>query len=95
VAAELADVCEVQIAYVIGHANPVSVRVETVNPTIANEKISQAIQEVFDMRPAAIIERLNMLRPIYRDTAAYGHFGRPEFPWEASDRVAELQRATA
>jgi len=95
VAAELADVCEVQIAYVIGHANPVSVRVETVNPTIANEKISQAIQDVFDMRPAAIIERLNMLRPIYRDTAAYGHFGRPEFPWEASNRVAELQRATA
>jgi len=93
VAAELADICEVQIAYVIGHANPVSVRVETVNPTIANEKISQAIQDVFDMRPAAIIERLNMLRPIYRDTAAYGHFGRPEFPWEASDRVAELQRA--
>jgi S-adenosylmethionine synthetase len=93
VAAELADVCEVQIAYVIGHANPVSVRVETVNPTIANEKISQAIQDVFDMRPAAIIERLNMLRPIYRDTAAYGHFGRPEFPWEASNQVAELQRA--
>ena len=95
VAAELADVCEVQIAYVIGHANPVCVRVETVNPTIANEKISQAIQDVFDMRPAAIIERLNMLRPIYRDTAAYGHFGRPEFPWEASNRVAELQRATS
>jgi len=95
VAAELADVCEVQIAYVIGHANPVCVRVETVNPTIANDKISQAIQAVFDMRPAAIIERLNMLRPIYRDTAAYGHFGRPEFPWEASNRVAELQRATA
>jgi S-adenosylmethionine synthetase len=95
VAAELADVCEVQIAYVIGHAQPVCVRVETVNPTITNDKISQAIQDVFDMRPAAIIERLNMLRPIYRDTAAYGHFGRPEFPWEASDRVAELQRATA
>src|SRR6266700_2736367 len=95
VAAELADVCEVQIAYVIGHANPVCVRVETVNPTIANDKISQAIQDVFDMRPAAIIERLNMLRPIYRDTAAYGHFGRPEFPWEASTQVAELQRATS
>jgi S-adenosylmethionine synthetase len=94
VAAELADICEVQIAYVIGHANPVCVRVETVNPAIDNDKISQAIQDVFDMRPAAIIERLNMLRPIYRDTAAYGHFGRPEFPWEASNRVAELQRAT-
>jgi len=95
VAAELADVCEVQIAYVIGHAKPVCVRVETVNPTISNEKISQAIQDVFDMRPAAIIEHLHMLQPIYRATAAYGHFGRPEFPWEASDRVAELQRATA
>jgi S-adenosylmethionine synthetase len=95
VAAELADVCEVQIAYVIGHAKPVCVRVETVNPTISNEKISQAIQDVFDMRPAAIIEHLHMLQPIYRSTAAYGHFGRPEFPWEASNRVAELQRATA
>jgi len=95
VAAELADVCEVQIAYVIGHAKPVCVRVETVNPTVSNEKISQAIQDVFDMRPAAIIEHLHMLQPIYRATAAYGHFGRPEFPWEASNRVAELQRATA
>jgi S-adenosylmethionine synthetase len=93
VAAELADVCEVQIAYVIGHANPVSVRVETVNPTVSNERISQAIQDVFDMRPAAIIERLNLLRPIYRATAAYGHFGHPEFPWEAPDRVTALQRA--
>ena len=54
---------------------------------------SGAIQDVFDMRPAAIIERLNLLRPIYRATAAYGHFGHPEFPWEASDRVVELQRA--
>jgi S-adenosylmethionine synthetase len=93
VAAELADICEVQIAYVIGHANPVSVLVETVNPTVSNDRISQAIQDVFDMRPAAIIERLNLLRPIYRATAAYGHFGHPEFPWEAPDRVAELQRA--
>ncbi|MBM3226816.1 MAG: methionine adenosyltransferase [Candidatus Tectomicrobia bacterium] len=95
VAAELADVCEVQIAYVIGHANPVSVHVQTTNPTVSDDKISQAILAVFDMRPAAIIERLSMLRPIYRDTAAYGHFGRPEFPWEAADRVAELQRAVA
>lgn len=93
VAAELADVCEVQIAYVIGHANPVSVLVETVNPAVPNEKISAAIQQVFDMRPAAIIERLNMLRPIYTETAAYGHFGRPEFPWEVADRVVALQRA--
>jgi S-adenosylmethionine synthetase len=63
------------------------VRVDTVNPSVSNDKISQAIQDVFDMRPAAIIERLNLLRPIYRAMAAYGHFGRPEFPWEASDRV--------
>jgi S-adenosylmethionine synthetase len=93
VAAELADVCEVQIAYVIGHAKPVSVRVETVNPTVSEERISQAIQDVFDMRPEFTIERLNLLRPIYAATAAYGHFGRPEFPWEASERGAELQRA--
>jgi S-adenosylmethionine synthetase len=89
VAAKLADVYEVQMAYVIGHAHPVCVRVETVNPRVSNDKISQAIQDVFDRRPAAIIERLNLLRPIYRATAAYGHVGRPEFPWEASDRVVE------
>ena len=89
VVAELADVCAVQMASVIGHAHPVCGRVETVNPRVLNDKISQAIQDVLDMRPAAIIERLNLLRPIYRATAAYGHFGRPEFPWEASDRVVE------
>jgi S-adenosylmethionine synthetase len=93
VAAELADVCEVQIAYVIGHANPVSVRVDTINPVVSEDKISEAIQDVFDMRPAEISTRLNLLRPIYAATAAYGHFGRPEFPWEQSDRVAELQKA--
>jgi S-adenosylmethionine synthetase len=92
VAAELADVCEVQIAYVIGHANPVSVRVETINPTVSEEKIGQAIRDVFDMRPEFIIKRLNLLQPIYKATAAYGHFGRPEFPWEASEQVAELQQ---
>ncbi|GIX46442.1 MAG: S-adenosylmethionine synthase [Candidatus Tectimicrobiota bacterium] len=93
VAAELADVCEVQIAYVIGHARPVSVRVETRHPTVPEHEISRVIQEVFDMRPAAIIEHLDLLRPIYTATAAYGHFGRPEFPWEATNRVAELQQA--
>ena len=93
VAAELANVCEVQIAYVIGHANPVSVRVDTVGRTVSEEKIGQAIQDAFDMRPEFIIQRLDLLRPIYRPTAAYGHFGRPEFPWEAADRVADLQRA--
>ncbi len=93
VAAELADVCEVQIAYVIGHADPVSVRVDTINPSVPEDKISEAIQAVFDMRPAAISEQLNLLRPIYADTAAYGHFGRPEFPWEQASRVEDLQKA--
>jgi len=93
VAAELADVCEVQIAYVIGHANPVSVHVKTENPTVPEEKISQAILDVFDMRPEFIIQQLDLLRPIYVPTAAYGHFGRPEFPWEATPRLADLQRA--
>ena len=93
VAAELADVCEVQIAYVIGHPHPVSVRVDTTNPVVPEEQISEVIRSVFDMRPEAISERLNLLRPIYAATAAYGHFGRPEFPWEASDRIAELQQA--
>lgn len=95
VAAELADVCEVQIAYVIGHANPVSVRVDTVNPTVSEDKISQVIQDVFDMRPEYISKQLELLQPIYAPTAAYGHFGRPEFPWEASNRVAELQQAAS
>lgn len=93
VAAELADICEVQIAYVIGHANPVSVRVDTTNPSVPEERISQAIRQVFDMRPAAISEHLQLLRPIYAATAAYGHFGRPEFPWEAGDCVVKLQQA--
>jgi S-adenosylmethionine synthetase len=93
VASELADVCEVQIAYVIGHANPVSVRVDTVNPTVPEEKISQAIREVFDMRPEHISSRLNLLRPIYANTAAYGHFGRRDFPWEATNRIGDLQQA--
>jgi S-adenosylmethionine synthetase len=87
VAAELADVCAEQMSPVIGHAHPVCVRVETVNPGVSNDTISQTIQDVFAMRPAAISERLNRLRPIYRATAANGHVGHPEFPWEASDHV--------
>jgi S-adenosylmethionine synthetase len=76
-----------------GHADPVSVRVETVNPVVSEAKIIEALRQVFDMRPAAIAERLNLLQPIYANTAAYGHFGRPEFPWEQPDRVAQLQDA--
>jgi len=96
VAAGLAERCEVQVAYAIGKAVPVSVYVETFGThTVAVNRIEQAIGEVFDLRPAAIIRDLDLLRPIYQKTAAYGHFGRelPEFTWERTDRVAELKSA--
>jgi S-adenosylmethionine synthetase len=78
VAAGLATRCEVQVAYAIGKAHPVGVFVETFGTgVLSNEAIQQAVLEVFDLRPAAIIRDLDLLRPIYRTTAAYGHFGRP------------------
>jgi S-adenosylmethionine synthetase len=98
VAAGLATRCEVQVAYAIGQARPVSVLVETFGTsTIDQEKLPGLIQEHFDLRPAAIIERLDLRRPIYRKTAAYGHFGRPdkEFTWEQVDDVADALRAAA
>jgi S-adenosylmethionine synthetase len=97
VAAGLADRCEVQLAYAIGVAHPVSVLVETFGTgRMPDETIAQAIADVFDLRPAAIIHHLNLRRPIYRQTASYGHFGRPELdlPWEKIDRVEALRRAT-
>jgi S-adenosylmethionine synthetase len=96
VAAGLARRCEVQVAYAIGKANPVGLYVETFGTeTVPLSRISAAIREVFDLRPAAIVRDLDLLRPIYRKTAAYGHFGRelPEFTWERTDRVADLQSA--
>ncbi len=96
VAAGLADRCEIQVAYAIGRARPVSVRVETFGTeTRARESIQNAVNKVFDLRPAAIIEQLDLLRPIYKDTSAYGHFGREleNFTWERTDRVEELLRA--
>jgi S-adenosylmethionine synthetase len=94
VAAGLATRCEVQISYAIGVAEPTSVLVETFGTAqVPEEKISQAVQEVFDLRPYGIIEMLHLLRPIYRETASYGHFGRAHFPWEHTDRVAALQKA--
>lgn len=90
VAAGLCEKCEVQISYAIGVAEPVSVMVDTSGTgKIPSVRISQIIREVFDLRPRAIIEELNLLRPIYRKTAAYGHFGRelPEFTWEMKDKV--------
>ncbi|SCK44190.1 methionine adenosyltransferase [Streptomyces sp. WMMB 322] len=96
VAAELATRCEVQVAYAIGKAEPVGVFVETFGTAAVDvEKIEQAIGEVFDLRPAAIIRDLDLLRPIYAQTAAYGHFGRelPDFTWERTDRVDALRKA--
>jgi S-adenosylmethionine synthetase len=96
VAAGLARRCEVQVAYAIGKAHPVGVYVECFGTeTVEVDAIRAAVLEVFDLRPAAIIRDLDMLRPIYALTAAYGHFGRdlPEFTWERTDRVAELKAA--
>ncbi len=94
VAAGLADRCEVQIAYAIGVAEPVSFLVNTFGTAKVEEhKIEKACLEIFDMRPRAIIKTLDLLRPIYRKTAVYGHFGRnePEFTWEKTDRAKELK----
>src|SRR5690606_24336338 len=96
VAAGLAERCEVQVAYAIGKAHPVSLMVETFGTeTVPNERITQAVKEVFDLRPAAIIRDLDLLRPIYQQTAVYGHFGRelPEMTWERTDRAADLKSA--
>jgi len=93
VAAGLADRCEVQVAYAIGKAQPVGLFVETFGSNkVSEESIQRAISEVFDLRPAAIIRDLHLLRPIYKKTAAYGHFGRelPEFTWERTDRAQAL-----
>ena len=94
VAAGLADRCLLQVAYAIGTAHPVSLMIDTsgteqVDPV----KLQAAIWEIFDFRPAAIIRDLDLARPIYQETAAYGHFGRKEFPWEATDRVDALRSA--
>nr|WP_273487433.1 methionine adenosyltransferase [Ancrocorticia populi] len=96
VAAGLAGRCEIQVAYAIGRARPVSIRVETFGTeTTTIDRIQNAVNKVFDLRPAAIIEQLDLLRPIYAQTSAYGHFGRelPDFTWERTDRVEELLRA--
>jgi S-adenosylmethionine synthetase len=96
VAAGLAKKCEVQVAYAIGVARPVSVLVETFGTgKIGDDKIAKLVEKHFDLRPKGIIHSLNLLRPIYAKTAAYGHFGRdePEFTWEALDKVPALKDA--
>jgi S-adenosylmethionine synthetase len=98
VAAGLAERCEVQVAYAIGVAHPVSVFMETFGTErVDPEKLGKLIPEFFDLRPAAILRDLDLRRPIFRKTAAYGHFGRtePEFTWESTDRAKELARAAA
>ncbi len=93
VAAGAAERCEVQVAYAIGVARPVSVLVETFGTErVDRAQIARAVDELFDLRPAAIIRDLDLRRPIYQSTAAYGHFGRPGFTWEQTPRVDDLRR---
>ena len=101
VAAGLARRCEVQVAYAIGKAHPVGLYIETFGTeTVPVEKIQSAVDVVFDLRPLAIVEELDLLRPIYKPTAAYGHFGRTEaagydnpFTWEQTSKIEQLQAA--
>jgi S-adenosylmethionine synthetase len=96
VAAGLADRCETQVAYAIGKANPVGLFVECFGTEkVPVEKIQDAVLAVFDLRPRAIISVLDLQRPIYSQTAAFGHFGRtePDFSWERTDRVEQLRNA--
>ncbi len=95
VAAGLADTCEVQLAYAIGVAQPVSINVDTFGTgVVSEERMADAIREVFDLRPAGITKMLDLKRPIYKKTAAYGHFGRTDedFTWERTDRVDDLKK---
>jgi S-adenosylmethionine synthetase len=94
VAAGLAERCEIQLSYAIGVPFPVSVMVETFGTgTVSEQRIEKAVAEVFDLTPAGIIETLGLRRPIFAQTAAYGHFGREGFPWEATDKVEALKKA--
>ena len=98
VAAGLADKCQVQIAYAIGVAKPVSFMVDTFGTgRVSDERITNLAGELFDMRPGIIIRDLDLLRPIFRKTACYGHFGRedPDFTWERTDRVEALRKKVA
>ena len=94
VAAKLADVVELQVAYAIGHPHPVSVYVDTMGTgKVADEKITSAVEKVFSFKPAEIVSQLNLLRPIYRQTTNYGHFGKAGLPWEQTNNAAALRAA--
>ena len=95
VAAGLARRCEIELAYAIGVAHPVSLLVDTFGTgALPDDRLAQLVSETFDLRPAGIIDMLDLRRPIYRQTAAYGHFGRTDvdLPWEHTDRAQELRR---
>ncbi len=96
VAAGLASKCEVQVSYAIGVAEPINITVDTHGTgVVSDERLSKLVREHFDLRPKGIVNMLNLLRPIYSKTAAYGHFGRsePEFSWEATDKIAALKKS--
>jgi S-adenosylmethionine synthetase len=98
VAAGLASHCEIQFAYAIGHPKPVSVHVDTfgsVRAGLTDERITEAVQEVFSFKPADIVAQLNLLRPIYRETTNYGHFGKAGLPWEQTNKAAALRAAVS
>ncbi|SNV70925.1 methionine adenosyltransferase [Pasteurella dagmatis] len=95
VAAGLAERCEIQLSYAIGVAAPTSIMVETFGTgKVANELLVSLVREFFDLRPYGLIKMLNLIQPIYRETSAYGHFGREQFPWEKVDRAEELRAAS-
>jgi len=94
VASGLADICELQVAYAIGYPEPVSIWVDAMGTAkVSEEKISAAVRDVFSFKPAAIVKQLDLLRPIYRQTTNYGHFGKADLPWEQTNKVAELRAA--
>ncbi len=94
VAAGLADRCEIQVSYAIGVAEPTSIMVETFGTEkVATEQLTLLVREFFDLRPYGLIQMLDLLHPIYKETAAYGHFGREHFPWEKTDKAAQLREA--
>jgi S-adenosylmethionine synthetase len=94
VAAKLAERCELELAYAIGVPFPVSVMIDTFGTsTVPEQRIEDAVKQIFDLSPAGIIKTLDLRRPLYQKTASYGHFGRSEFPWEKTDKVGELKKA--
>jgi S-adenosylmethionine synthetase len=96
VAAKLADRCEIQVSYAIGIAKPLSIRVDTFGTgKVSDVDLTSAVERVFDLRPAAIAKQFDLKRPIYEQTAYHGHFGRDGFPWERTDKIAELTEAVA